>query len=85
VGEWHKAKNKDAELASAITLLVADHLKLHPAPVVDDEDDDDSSSNRNNFSVPDLSQTTTINKFPMLMLLVMFHAKKLQLYPETET
>jgi hypothetical protein len=85
VGEWHEAKDKDAELASAVTLLVADHLILHPAPVVNDEDDDDSSSNSNNLSVHDLSQTTTINKFPMLMLSVAFHAKKLQLYPETDT
>ena len=81
VGEWLKAKNKDISLAKDIVLLCQDYLGV----VVHTDHDNSSSSDDDSIGSTSSRKTTTIDKFPLSLLAVVYHAKKLRLYPESET
>jgi hypothetical protein len=78
-GEWLKAKEGDLALSSDIEFLCDNCLPPTTDPAVDDGDSSDDTS-----SLP-LVCTTTVTEFPLRVLATVYHAKKLQLYPETET
>lgn len=92
-GEWLKASNKDATLVKDIDALCAD-FPMETAPVVEDaetapaidgaEDDEDSLASISSFPEP-VRGTLSISQFPIPMLAAAYHAKKLRLYPESDT
>ena len=78
-GEWLKAKERDLALSSDIEFLCDNCLPPRTDPAVDDDDSSDDTS-----PLPSV-RTTTITEFPLRVLAAVYHAKKLRLYPETET
>jgi hypothetical protein len=78
-GEWLKAKERDLALTTDIDRLCVGCLPQTTDQALDLDDSSDDTS-----SLP-LVRTTTITEFPMRALAAAYHAKKLQLYPETET
>jgi hypothetical protein len=93
-GEWLKASNRDSTLVKDIDALCAD-FPMATAPVVEDaetapaaiddaDDDEDSIVSVSSFPEP-LRGTLSITQFPIPMLAAAYHAKRLRLYPESDT
>jgi hypothetical protein len=59
------------------------NLPVELDPILSDEDDEDDSNN--NSLLWHLTGTLAISKFPIPMLAAVYHAKKLRLFPETDT
>jgi hypothetical protein len=80
--EWQKAHKKDSTLKKELDSL-RDNLSVESNPILSDEDDEDIS---NNDSLPQhLTGTLALSKFPIPVLAAVYHAKKLRLFPKSDT
>jgi hypothetical protein len=82
-GEWQKASEKDSSLQKEIDAL-CENLPMETDPIINGNDADEDNNNNESFPQP-LTGTLALSQFPIAMLAAVYHAKKLRLFPESDT
>jgi hypothetical protein len=80
-GEWQKASRKDSSIQKEIDEL-CENLAVETDPIMNDDNDENSSNER--VHQP-FTGTLAVSHFPISMLAAVYHAKKLRLFPESDT